>query len=161
MVSLRQYIEKLIAESEKRTDDRFLAAKEAVGTALVTVEKATSAALVAQDKLTSAAFVAAKEALAEAQVQLTLYKAQSNEWRNTLNDLIAKLMLRPEIVGLFNAVEKAHEELKGRVGDLEGMGQKALGRDESKSDTGAFVRWVITVIVAAAGIVLGYLFGHR
>jgi dGTP triphosphohydrolase len=110
-VSLRQYVEKLIAESDKRNEAQFLAAKEAVAAALAAAEKAVSAALVAQDKLTSAAFVAAKEALAEAQMQLTAYKASANEWRATLSDLIATIMVRKEVEALFTAVNSKIENL--------------------------------------------------
>jgi dGTP triphosphohydrolase len=103
-VSLRQYVEKLIQESDKRNEAQFLAAKEAVAAALAAAEKAVSAALVAQDKLTSAAFVAAKEALAEAQTQLTAYKASANEWRATLNDLISTIMVRKEVEALISGL---------------------------------------------------------
>lgn len=110
-VSLRQYVEKLIAESDKRNEAQFLAAKEAVAAALAAAEKAVSAALVAQDKLTSAAFVAAKEALAEAQTQLTAYKTSANEWRGTLNDLIGTIMVRKEVEALFTAINTKIDNL--------------------------------------------------
>jgi dGTP triphosphohydrolase len=153
-VSLRQYVERLISESDKRNESQFQAAKEAVAAALAAAEKAVAAALVAQDKLASEKAQAAKEALAEAQVQLTLYKAQSNEWRNTLNDLISKLMLRPEIVGLFGIVEKAHEELKGRVSIIEGLGQRASGKVEAQDAGSAQNKWTfsqVLIIVALLG----------
>lgn len=156
-VSLRQYVEKLISESDKRTDAQFLAAKEAVAAALAAAEKAVAAALVAQDKLTTAAFIAAKEALAEAQVQLTLYKAQSNEWRNTLNDLIAKLMLRPEIVGLFTASEKALEELKSRVQTLEGSGQYGLGKAAATESSSTQNKWTFSQVLIIVGMVAGWI----
>jgi hypothetical protein len=110
-VSLRQYLEGLIGELGKRTDARFDAADKALAAALLTAEKAVSAALVSQDKLTAAAFVAAKEALAEAQTQLTAYKASANEWRGTLNDLISTIMVRKEVEALFTAVNTKLDNL--------------------------------------------------
>jgi len=110
-VSLRQYLENSIAELGKRMDARFEAADKALAAALVTAEKAVAAALVSQDKLTSAAFVAAKEALAEAQTQLSAYKASANEWRGTLNDLISTVMVRKEVEALFTAVNIKIESL--------------------------------------------------
>jgi hypothetical protein len=110
-VSLRQYLENAISELGKRTDARFEAADKALAAALVTAEKAVAAALVSQDKLTSANFVAAKEALAEAQIQLTAYKASANEWRATLSDLIATIMVRKEVEALFVAVNTKIDNL--------------------------------------------------
>jgi hypothetical protein len=110
-VSLRAYLEASIAELGKRTDARFDAADKALAAALLTAEKAVAAALVSQDKLTSAAFVAAKEALAEAQTQLTAYKASANEWRATLNDLISTIMVRKEVEALFTAVNTKLDSL--------------------------------------------------
>jgi hypothetical protein len=155
-VSLRQYVERLIAESDKRNDAQFLAAKEAVAAALAAAEKAVAAALVAQDKQTNAAFLAAKEALAEAQVQLTLYKAQSNEWRNTLNDLIAKLMLRPEITQMFASGEKSLEELKYRVGELEGKSMRASGKSEAQDAGSAQNKWTFQQVVLVVGMLAGW-----
>ena len=110
-VSLRQYLESSISELSKRMDARFEAADKALAAALVTAEKAVAAALVSQDKLTSAAFVAAKEALAEAQTQLSAYKASANEWRGTLNDLISTVMVRKEVEALFLAANTKLDNL--------------------------------------------------
>jgi len=111
VVSLRQYLENSIAALGKRMDDKFEGADKALAAALITAEKAVAAALVSQDKLTSAAFVAAKEALAEAQTQLTAYKASANEWRATLNDLISTIMVRKEVEALFLAANTKIDNL--------------------------------------------------
>lgn len=175
-VSLRIYLENAlasatllsssaIAELEKRMDGQFLAAKEAVAAALVTAEKAVSAALVAQDKQTQAAFIAAKEALVEAQSQLTQYKIQANEWRSTLNDLISKLMLRPEIVALFTAEGKALDavrmtleaklaSIESRVSSLEGTGQRLSGQKEASTEGHVQNQWTFAQVLAVVGLVL-------
>jgi hypothetical protein len=161
-VSLRQYVESLIRESDKRNEAQFTAAKEAVAAALAAAKEAVAAALVAQDKLTSAAFVAAKEALAEAQIQLTAYKAQSNEWRATLTDLINTLMLRPEILAMFSGVNKNAEELGKRVSALENSGQFGRGQAEASIADRTKSQWnfatilsVITLLLLLASLFLG------
>ena len=166
-VSLRQYVESLIAESGKRSDAQFLAAKEAVSTALAAQEKAINAALVSADKLTSAAFVAAKEALAEAQVQLNAYKEQSNEWRATLNDLIAKIMMRPEIVAMFGATDKAIadlrmyllgkiESIETRVAAIEKLNQRMAGAAETSVTDSARSRWTFEKILSILALLVSF-----
>lgn len=103
-VSLRQYFERLIAESDKRNEDRFTAVKESIAAAITGLKEATSTALTASDKQTAAAFISAEKALAEAQTQLTAYKASANEWRATLNDLISTIMVRKEVEGALGAM---------------------------------------------------------
>lgn len=153
-VSLKVYLENSLRELEKRVDQQFLAAKEAVGTAMVAAEKAVSAALVAQDKQTQAAFIAAKEALAEAQVQLTLYKAQSNEWRQTLTDLIATLMLRPEIVATFKALESRIDSLASKIDSLEKSGQFISGQSLANQEGRASGRWTFEKALAILAILI-------
>ena len=160
-VSLRQYIESLIAELSKRLDAQFQSAEKAVGTALAAQEKALNAALASADKLTAAAFVAAKEALAEAQTQLVAYKAASNEWRSTLTDLIAKIVTRQEIESLFTSVNKDISELAKRIALLEGQGQRIQGKDESKSEIGTLLRWLIGLAVVIVLGLLGYFVAHK
>jgi hypothetical protein len=149
-VSLRQYAELLVSELAKRTDDKFLAAKEAVGTAMVAAEKGISAALLAQDKLTQQAFTSAKEALKEAQIQLAEYKAASNEWRDTLTDLIAKGMLRPEVEALFKASNEKFELVVERLGKIESKLSASEGVAKGKGDFAGY-------IVAAVSIIYGII----
>jgi dGTP triphosphohydrolase len=146
-VSLRQYVESLVSELDKRTEAQFVAAKEAVAAALASAEKAVAAALVASDKLTAAAFVAAKEALAEAQLQLSAYKAASNEWRSTLNDLISKVMMRQEIEARFGAIED-------RTTKLEGLEQRASGQAEASESGSQRGRWTFQQVLAVLGLLL-------
>jgi hypothetical protein len=162
-VSLRQYAELLVSELGKRTDEKFLSAKEAVGTAMVAAEKAVSAALVASDKLTSAAFIAAKEALKEAQIQLAEYKSSSNEWRATLTDLIAKGMLRPEVEARFLAATEKTEQLASRVSALEKKAEHGAGEASAEEvgrehrywrtgNAGAIAAIVTGIVLALIGI---------
>jgi hypothetical protein len=155
-VSLRQYVESLVKELEKRTDAQFLAAKEAVAAALAAAEKAVAAALVASDKLTAAAFVAAKEALAEAQTQLTAYKAASNEWRATLNDVMSKIMVRQEVEALFKSAEDKMDTLEKRVVAMEGQGMRTVGQEEAQSAAQVHNRWTIEKVLSIIALLLAF-----
>jgi hypothetical protein len=110
-VSLRQYFERLLLESDKRNEDKFAAVKDSIAAAIAGLKEATSTALVASDKQTAAAFISAEKALAEAQTQLTAYKASANEWRATLNDLISTIMVRKEVEALFLAINAKVESI--------------------------------------------------
>jgi hypothetical protein len=153
-ISGREYAELLVSELGKRTDEKFLAAKEAVGTAMIAAEKAVSAALVASDKLTSAAFIAAKEALKEAQVQLAEYKAASNEWRATLTELIAKGMLRPEIDALFKSASEKLSLLEARVAKMENVIQRNSGEREGSSISRAQIHWTFEKLLSVLAILI-------
>jgi hypothetical protein len=161
-VTLRQYAELLVSELGKRTDEKFLSAKEAVGTALTAAEKAVQAALVAQDKLTTAAFVAAKEALKEAQLQLAEYKTASNEWRATLTDLIAKGMLRPEIEALLKAATEKSEIVSARVSALESKAARGAGEASAAESSREHRYWSggnAAAVAAIVGTVFAILIG--
>jgi len=108
---LRQYFERLLLESDKRNEDKFAAVKDSIAAAIAGLKEATSTALVASDKQTAAAFISAEKALAEAQTQLTAYKASANEWRATLNDLISTIMVRKEVEALFLAINAKVESI--------------------------------------------------
>jgi hypothetical protein len=148
-VSLQKYMETLVSEAGKRTDDRFDSAEKAVMAALATQEKALAAALVSADKLTSAAFVAAKEALAEAQTQLVAYKATANEWRGTLNDLISKIMPRPEI-------EATLIGLGARITTLEGQARFSSGQKEAISFSHTRGQWTFEKILTILALMVAF-----
>jgi hypothetical protein len=153
-VSLREHVESLVSELEKRMDTQFAAAKEAVAAALASAEKAVAAALVASDKLTSAAFIAAKEALQEAQLQLNAYKAQSNEWRATLNDLMSKMMMRQEIEVRFNAMDSRMAAMEKANAQVAG-GKAAAELDRSRGQwTISSIVTIIAVIIAAGTFIV-------
>jgi hypothetical protein len=142
-VSLRQYVESLVSELEKRTDAQFLAAKEAVSAALAAAEKAVSAALVASDKQTAAAFLAAKEALKEAQEQLGAYKAASNEWRGTINDLITNTttLISNLKAELKQSIDEKLSPLQERIAKMEGSWQYTTGQAEAAGQGHLQNRW--------------------
>lgn len=96
-ISIREFLEQSLESLDRITQERFSAIENKLMAALEATEKSFNAALQASNKNTATIFQANKEALYEAQSQLTQYKLASNEWRGTLNDLIAKIMLRPEI----------------------------------------------------------------
>lgn len=73
-VSVREFLERLMDERDRRYEERNQANKDAVRAALTAAEKAT-------DKT--------EKALME-------YKASSNEWRATLNDIVGRMLSRAE-----------------------------------------------------------------
>jgi hypothetical protein len=155
-VSMRTYMETLVNELGKRTDAQFAASDKAVAVGLATAEKAVAAALVSADKLTAAALVSAKEALVEAQAQFTIYRSASNEWRGTLDDLISKLMLRPEIEALIVGVNKESQSLSGRITILEAAGKKTEGMSEAKILEISKTRWNFSQVVLIAVVLVGW-----
>jgi len=167
-VTLQKYVELLVAGLEKRMEGKFAEAKDAIAAAMAAAEKAVAAALVAADKLTSAAFISAKEALAEAQTSLAAYKEAANEWRETLNDLIAKMMLRPEIEAADRATLKAVSDLKEtgdvklkaletRVAVLEGQSERAKGHEAAAKASHTEVKWGIDKTFSALALLISTL----
>jgi small-conductance mechanosensitive channel len=168
-VSLREYFERVLKDLQDRMDERGNAADKAIAAALAASKEAVAAALVSQDKSTAAAFAAAKEALTEAQTQLVAYKASSNEWRGTLNDLTAKMMLRTEVEAAFTAVAAAAlamqktiddkiEGLRKKVADLESAGQRGAGKEEASEEGKVQSRWTFNQVLIIVGILLGALY---
>ena len=74
-VPLRAYIEALMAEADKRNEQRFLAQQKAVQDAMVAQEKAVTAALAAAEK-----------AVAVAERNAEQWRAGANEWRGSMTD---------------------------------------------------------------------------
>jgi hypothetical protein len=127
--------------------ERFKSLDMAITATLNSTEKSLAAAITTQDRLTSGAFTAAKEALKEAQMQLIEYKHASNEWRETLTDLIAKGMLRPEIEALLRAERDRGDLMGNRITELE----IARGEQAGKAAAYASVAGGIGIIAAVVG----------
>jgi hypothetical protein len=169
VVSLREYFERALADMQVRMDERSVAAEKAIAVAMTTSDKAIAAALESQNKQTSAAFAAAKEALAEAKIQLEAYKTASNEWRATLNDIISKMMMRAEVEAAFAsiaatalAMQKTEEDkiegLRKRIADLELVGQRGVGKEEASAAGHTQNKWNFQQVLVVMGIVLGALY---
>lgn len=112
-VSLREHLETLVAELDKRHQQRFAAQQVALKDALLSQEKAVSAAL-----------AAAKEAVVKAEIASEKRFDAVNEFRQTLSDQTATFIPRAEAMIKFDGLDKAIDELKTSrdtsVGKIEG-----------------------------------------
>lgn len=88
-VSLREYIEGLLSERDRRYEAQFAAS-----------DKAVSAALAAAKEAVAAALTASKEAVIKAEISTNERLKNTNEWRATLNDVTAKCIKWPEAVAV-------------------------------------------------------------
>jgi len=102
-ISLREYIESLFAEKDKRYEQKFNDTKIAVDAALMAADKAVAAALSAQ-----------KEAVTKAEVAAEKRFESVNEFRNTLSDQQRNLMPRSEVEILIKSLNEKLEMLKIR-----------------------------------------------
>lgn len=93
-VSLREHLEALIEERDKRYTER---AEQQ--------DKAVQAALAAQKELTSSAFQSSERAITKAEAAQSDYNVRSNEFRGQLDDQAKLLMPRTEAMGLLKALE--------------------------------------------------------
>jgi len=153
-VSLKEYVEKLIEERDKRLlsviderDRQYADARRAnetaVQAALVAQEKATSTALAAQEKATAAAFSSSEKAIDKADAAYESRFESVNEFRAQLGDQQRTFMPRAEVELLINA-------MNGRMGAIE----KSV-TETSSQKSGAISLWAIIVgVLGAAGIIL-------
>jgi small-conductance mechanosensitive channel len=153
-VSLKEYVEKLIDERDKRLlsviderDRQYADARRAnetaVQAALVAQEKATSTALAAQEKATAAAFSSSEKAIDKADAAYESRFESVNEFRAQLGDQQRTFMPRAEVELLMTSIN-------GRMIAIE----KAL-TESTAQKSGAISLWAIIVgVLGAAGIIL-------
>ena len=98
-----QRIEEIMAERDKRYEERHIADVQAV-----------QAALVSADKQVTTAFSASEKAVNKSEEAQKDYNARSNEFRGQLDDQAKTLMPRTEAVTRFDAQDKRLEETKLR-----------------------------------------------
>ena len=112
-------------------DDRRAADKEAVAAALAAAEKAVNAALASAEKAADKFDQSLKE-----------YKSSSNEWRGTLNDIVARMMPRADfereqkalaahIESLLVAAREQHKQIDSQIADLRESRSGMTGREDA------------------------------
>lgn len=97
-VSLREHIEALLREADKREQQRFEAQNLAIDAAMIAVEKAMVEARTASEKRFEG----------------------TNEWRATVNDIIARNITRAETDARFEALMEKISLLQQRIDTREG-----------------------------------------
>lgn len=134
-VSLKEYLETLIANNDKRYEQRFNDTKIAVDAALIAADKAVAAALAGQ-----------KEAVTKAEVAAEKRFESVNEFRNTLSDQQRLLLPRLEAETKFDFLTKV----------IDGNTKEIANLRESRSQTegkGIGNRELIAYVVAALSII--------
>ena len=124
-VSLREYFERLLREADLRYQQRFDAQQEALITA----------------------FTIAREALAEAKAALVVGFEKLNEWRASLNDVMATRMSRQEFDSLHSAIA---DKVDANSSRLDRMEARSAGVGASWRD----VPSIIAVLISGATVIL-------
>lgn len=122
--SLKAHIEQVVAEVDRRYEQRFVAQEKAVLTALI-----------AQKEAVTSAMTAAEKAVEKAETQAKEWRAQANEWRSTMSDREARFVTQDSFTAL---AEKVHD-ISARIDRTAGQ------------STGLRDAWA--VLLGAAGLV--------
>lgn len=103
------HVTALVEANDRRYEERYLAQKEMVATALTAAEKAVASALAAAEKAVTKAETAAEKRFEAV-----------NEFRGTLGDQQRTLMPRPEAETKFGALDEKLLALQQRLDRSEG-----------------------------------------
>lgn len=148
-VRLRDYLERIIDERDRRYEDRFKAQETAV-----------YAALSANRELTNAAFASSEKAIVKAEDAQRDYNQRSNEFRGQLDDQAKRLISREEVGIRFASVE---DKIETRATSIE---EKI---DEVKRDINALRDfksniqgriWAIGAVIGAVVAIVSLLFQY-
>jgi len=150
-VRLREYLERIMDERDRRYEDRFKAQETAV-----------YAALAAQEKLTNAAFASSEKAIVKAEDAQRDYNVRSNEFRGQLDDqnkvMSNEMLRRAEAEQRFDAQDEKIDEIKKDVGGLRESRSGMSGRDDALDAARQAQRWAIglgvTLLLFVAGSVI-------
>ncbi len=90
-----------------------------------------------------AAFNAAERASEKTETALKEYKVSSNEWRDTVKDLISKMITRPD-------VERELKVIDEKISDLREYRSKVEGRAVEKVETQGQSNWNMGIVIVIA-----------
>lgn len=134
-IDLKEYIEALLVEKDKRYEQKFSDTKIAVDAALIAADKAVAAALAGQ-----------KEAVTKAEIAAEKRFESVNEFRSTLSDQQRTLIPRAEAELVFKGLDV-------RINVLE---ERKI--EKSGEFSGAKNLWAVIVgIVGLIGIIFGFV----
>jgi K+/H+ antiporter YhaU regulatory subunit KhtT len=98
-----------------------------------------------------AAFNASERAAEKTETALKEYKISSNEWRDTVKDLVSKMITRPD-------VERELKVLENQIADLREYRSKSEGRAvqqvETKSQTNWGIHLTVVIVLSVASLIL-------
>lgn len=138
-VTLKEYLIQLIANNDKRYEQRFNDTKIAVDAALIAADKAVTAALAGQ-----------KEAVTKAEVAAEKRFESVNEFRSTLANQQRSLMPRQEY-------EANHKALADRIDKIESKELVVEGKGGGIKEGWGWAVAVIMFIIALVGFVSNFL----
>ena len=122
-VTLREYIDRLLCEVDKRYEQRFNA----------------------QEAATRAALTSAQMAIDKAEASAREWQRNSNEWRGTMDDKDKLLMTRPE----YNS---DHKSTVSRLDALETIRDIAMGKASQNAVVLALLGSVIGIVIGLIGL---------
>lgn len=132
-------IRSLLAETDRRYEQRFEAQEKAVMSALAAAKEAVSAALAAAEKATN-----------KAEADVEKWRQANNEWRAAMLDREVKFVQRPEFDSEIRGLETKHDEanksMAQRLASLERSRDMSVGRTAA---AGAALVIVFSVIALA------------
>jgi len=96
-------------------------------------------------------YKAKEKALELIAISLTDYKAQANEWRGTVQDIIGKNPTRVEVQATF-------DRLSDKVSVLERAENKSEGKSSGFNASWLIAVGVATLVLMAGGIVVALIF---
>ncbi len=137
-VPLKEHFESLLADKDKRDQQRYDAQSKALDAALLAADRAVQAALQAAEKAVTKAENAAEKRFESV-----------NEFRTTLSDQAAQFLTRSEAEATMANIRERVQELTDRVNRSEG---KAGG----VSSTMTMVFVIGGLVIAAAAAIIGY-----
>lgn len=154
---LKELVERLDRERDRRYEQRFEGQEKAVAAALAAAEKAVAAALAAQEKAVVAAFESSREAINKAETAQAAYNARSNEFRSALDDqgkiMSTTMIPRIEADKSFATLRDMIDAQKREIVDL----QKGASRGEGGHAAGVASRnqanWTIGAVLTVVSII--------
>jgi hypothetical protein len=110
-LDLREYVERLLTEMDRRYQERFEAQTKALDAAFLAQQVAMQAALAAAEKAVSTAMQAAEKAVNKAETAAERRFESVNEFRQQLADQAASFMPRSEAEQRLAAITENYQQL--------------------------------------------------
>jgi hypothetical protein len=137
--TLKEHLERLIEEQDKRNEQRFQGQKQAIDTAMTASNQAINAAMVAAEKAVTKAEMATEKRFDAV-----------NEFRAVLTDQTATFITRHEYAA-------QHEALEEKVSTIEGRLNTSTGGKENSGKLWAAIAVVVGLVLTAGAIVISLI----
>jgi hypothetical protein len=149
-ITLREHLETMLVERDKRYEQKFNDTKIAVDAALIAADKAVAAALAGQ-----------KEAVTKAEVAAEKRFESVNEFRSTLSDQQRNLMPRVEVEIMMKSVAEKIDGLSKLLDSRADANEKRIITLESAGKgVGVgmgYIIGIVGVVSIVASIIMGFI----